>query len=73
MVEKIALANLPTPLQPLDRLTEKWGGPRLWVKRDDLTGFGLSGNKVRKLEYHTAAARAAAIERNAQVSHDARR
>jgi D-cysteine desulfhydrase len=59
MVEKIALANLPTPLQPLDRLTEKWGGPRLWVKRDDLTGFGLSGNKVRKLEYHTAAARAA--------------
>jgi len=57
MVDKIALANLPTPLQPLDRLTEKWGGPRLWVKRDDLTGFGLSGNKVRKLEYHAAAAR----------------
>lgn len=59
MVEKIALANLPTPLQPLDRLAEKWAGPRIWVKRDDLTGFGLSGNKVRKLEYHAAAARAA--------------
>ena len=57
MVEKIPLANLPTPLQPVDRLTERWGGPRIWVKRDDLTGFGLSGNKVRKLEYHLAAAR----------------
>jgi len=59
MVDKVALANLPTPLEPLDRLTEKWGGPRIWVKRDDLTGFGLSGNKVRKLEYHAAAALAA--------------
>ena len=39
MVEKVALANLPTPLEPLDRLTENWGGPRIWVKRDDLTGF----------------------------------
>jgi 1-aminocyclopropane-1-carboxylate deaminase/D-cysteine desulfhydrase-like pyridoxal-dependent ACC family enzyme len=56
MVDKVALANLPTPLEPLDRLTENWGGPRIWVKRDDLTGFGLSGNKVRKLEYHAAAA-----------------
>jgi D-cysteine desulfhydrase len=32
------------------------GGPTIWVKRDDLTGFGLTGNKVRKLEYHLAAA-----------------
>lgn len=59
MVERIALANLPTPLQPADRLSEAWGGPRIWVKRDDLTGFGLSGNKVRKIEFHAAAARAA--------------
>jgi len=50
------LARLPTPLEPLDRLSAAWGGPRLWVKRDDLTGFGLSGNKVRKLDYHLAAA-----------------
>lgn len=54
---RISLAALPTPLQRLDRLSEAWGGPTLWVKRDDLTGFGLSGNKVRKLEYHLAAAR----------------
>jgi L-cysteate sulfo-lyase len=45
------LAHLPTPLQPMPRLTAHLGGPRLWVKRDDLTGVGLGGNKVRKLEY----------------------
>lgn len=53
---RIHLANLPTPLEPAPRLTAAWGGPTIWVKRDDLTGFGLSGNKVRKLEYHLAAA-----------------
>ena len=53
---RIELARLPTPLEPLHRLSEAWAGPTLWVKRDDLTGFGLSGNKVRKLEFHLAAA-----------------
>ncbi len=48
---RIRLAQLPTPLQPLDRLSAEIGGPRLWVKRDDLTGSALSGNKVRKLEF----------------------
>ncbi|MEN8237898.1 MAG: pyridoxal-phosphate dependent enzyme [Actinomycetota bacterium] len=54
---RIALANLPTPLERAERLTTSWGGPTIWVKRDDLTGFGMSGNKIRKLEYHLAAAR----------------
>ena len=45
-----------------DRLSAAWGGPTIWVKRDDRTGFGLSGNKVRKLEFHVAAARAAGAE-----------
>jgi D-cysteine desulfhydrase len=53
---RIRLANLPTALEPSPQLTAAWGGPTIWVKRDDLTGFGLSGNKVRKLEYHLAAA-----------------
>ncbi len=53
---RIGLAHLPTPLEPADRLTAAWGGPTIWVKRDDLTGFGLSGNKIRKLEFHLAAA-----------------
>jgi D-cysteine desulfhydrase len=53
---RIALANLPTPLDKATTLTAAWGGPTIWIKRDDLTGFGLSGNKVRKLEFHLAAA-----------------
>lgn len=60
--ERLPLAALPTPLQRLDRLTAAWGGPTIWVKRDDMTGFGLSGNKVRKLEYHFAAAVADAAD-----------
>jgi D-cysteine desulfhydrase len=52
---KIQLAQTPTPLQYLERASRKWGrGHRLWVKRDDLTGCTLSGNKVRKLEFITA-------------------
>ena len=52
---KIDLAHTPTPLQYLERASKKWGqGHRLWVKRDDLTGCTLSGNKVRKLEFITA-------------------
>jgi D-cysteine desulfhydrase family pyridoxal phosphate-dependent enzyme len=43
----------PTPVQPMDRLGEALGlaTGRLWVKRDDLTGLGGGGNKVRKLEH----------------------
>ena len=52
----IELARTPTPLEHMPHLTKAWGGPQLWVKRDDLTGFELSGNKVRKLEFHLAAA-----------------
>jgi D-cysteine desulfhydrase len=52
---KINLAHTPTPLQFLERASAMWGrGHRLWVKRDDLTGCTLSGNKVRKLEFITA-------------------
>jgi len=59
---RIRLAATPTPLEFADRLSAAWGGPRIWVKRDDLTGFGLSGNKVRKLEFHFAAARNAGAD-----------
>lgn len=45
------LARLPTPIEPLPRLSAHLGGPRLYVKRDDLTGLGLGGNKLRKLEF----------------------
>lgn len=52
---KIDLALTPTPLQLLERASSQWGrGHRLWIKRDDLTGCALSGNKVRKLEFIAA-------------------
>ncbi len=46
--EKVSL--LPTPFHRLDRLSEMTGC-ELWIKRDDLTGFGLSGNKTRKFDF----------------------
>ncbi len=49
--EKISLANLPTKIEKLERLTEYLGGPNIYIKRDDQTGSELSGNKVRKLEF----------------------
>ena len=54
---RLALAQLPTPLQPLERIGRELG-VELWVKRDDYTGAELSGNKIRKLEYVLAEARA---------------
>ena len=48
---RFPLAHLPTPLQEAPRLARAIGVERLLVKRDDLTGFGAGGNKVRKLEF----------------------
>jgi len=52
----VAIAQLPTPIEPLSRLTAKLGGPQLWVKRDDQTGLATGGNKARKLEFLVAEA-----------------
>ena len=54
--ERLSLAQAPTPLQLLERLSQREGGPRIWVKRDDQTGAATSGNKVRKLEFTLARA-----------------
>lgn len=48
---RVPLAPLPTPFEPADRLRDAIGGPRIWLKRDDLTGLALGGNKTRKLEF----------------------
>jgi L-cysteate sulfo-lyase len=48
---RLGLANLPTPLEAMKRLTAHLGGPRLWVKREDFTGIDFGGNKLRKLDY----------------------
>ena len=46
---RVTLANLPTPVQELPRLSRTLGRS-IWIKRDDLTGLALGGNKTRKLE-----------------------
>ncbi len=53
---RLRLATAPTPLVLLKRLSEELGGPRLWVKRDDLNGGAAAGNKLRKLEFIVAEA-----------------
>jgi D-cysteine desulfhydrase len=48
-IPRLGLASYPTPLEPLPRLSRQLGRD-LWMKRDDLFGLGLGGNKVRKLD-----------------------
>jgi 1-aminocyclopropane-1-carboxylate deaminase/D-cysteine desulfhydrase-like pyridoxal-dependent ACC family enzyme len=55
--------HYPTPIEEMKRLREALGGgPRLLIKRDDYTGPGFGGNKVRKLEYVLAAAHADRVD-----------
>jgi len=53
---RVRLAQLPTPLEHLPRLSAHLSGPQIWVKRDDCTGLATGGNKARKLEFALAAA-----------------
>lgn len=57
-VPRLPLARLPTPVERLPT-----DAADAWIKRDDLTGTLYGGNKVRKLEFLLAAARAAGAER----------
>ncbi|MGW1607746.1 pyridoxal-phosphate dependent enzyme, partial [Streptomyces eurythermus] len=54
----VPLGTFPTPVEPAPRLAAALGlePDDLWVKRDDLTGPGGGGNKVRKLEWTVGAA-----------------
>jgi D-cysteine desulfhydrase family pyridoxal phosphate-dependent enzyme len=51
MTDRVKLAHLPTPIETLPNLKRLLNGPDLYIKRDDLTGLGMGGNKTRKLEY----------------------
>ncbi len=55
-VPRVPLAITPTALEDMPRLTGHLGGPRVMVKRDDLTGLAFGGNKVRNLEFRMAEA-----------------
>lgn len=60
---RIKLARLPTPLEEMPRLSKFLGGPKLWIKRDDLSGIAFGGNKERKTEFVMADA----IQKGADV------
>ena len=45
-VPRVRFSNMPTPLQEAKNLTEEIGGPRIFVKRDGLTGLAFRGNAI---------------------------
>ena len=54
--DRIPLGILPTPMHRLENISRILG-TNVWIKRDDLIGIGLGGNKVRKLEFLLADAK----------------
>jgi len=58
LVPRLRFAALPTPVEPLPRLSAELKGPIVLAKRDDLTGLAFGGNKARKLEFVMAEAQA---------------
>ncbi len=53
---RLSLARLPTPLTKLEKFSSQFEDTTIWVKRDELTGTEVSGNKIRKLEFCIAEA-----------------
>jgi len=62
-------AHLPTPLEPLPRLSAELGRANLYIKRDDCTGLATGGNKARKLEFLIG--EALAISADTLITHGA--
>jgi L-cysteate sulfo-lyase len=57
-IPRLKIAHLPTPVETLPRLSNALGGQKILVKRDDMTGLAMGGNKIRKLEFLLAEAQA---------------
>ena len=58
---RVPLGIFPTPIQKLERISERLQ-VNVYIKRDDLCGVGLGGNKIRKLEFLLAEALAQGFE-----------
>ena len=50
-LKRLRLCTLPTPLMEAQHLSDILGGPRILIKRDDLTGLAMGGNKARPFEF----------------------
>jgi len=48
---RMNLGHFPTPIEPLNNLSNYLNGPEIYIKRDDCTGLATGGNKTRKLEF----------------------
>lgn len=57
-IPRLRLLPLPTPLEEAKRISRELDGPRIFIKRDDLTGIAFGGNKLRNLEFRLARASA---------------
>jgi len=55
-LKRVSLGVFPTPLQKLENISKDLG-TNIWLKRDDMSGVALGGNKVRKLEFLLAEAK----------------
>jgi D-cysteine desulfhydrase/L-cysteate sulfo-lyase len=55
-IPRLDIAVRPTPMMEAPNLARRLGGPRIFVKRDDLTGVAFGGNKLRNLEFRLARA-----------------
>lgn len=53
---RVRLAVLPTPIEQMPNLGKQIGKANLFIKRDDYTGPGMGGNKLRQLEFYLGAA-----------------
>ncbi|HET8999523.1 MAG TPA: pyridoxal-phosphate dependent enzyme [bacterium] len=62
-IPRVRIGEFPTPLTELTRLSRHLGGPRIFLKREDLSGLALGGNKTRLLEFRLAEA----LEQGADV------
>ncbi len=58
---RLSLGIFPTPIHKLENISRLLGR-EVYIKRDDMTGLGLGGNKVRKLEFLLADAKAQGAE-----------
>lgn len=61
-VPRIRLGFYPTPFHEMPRLSRSLSGPRIFIKRDDLTGLAFGGNKTRIIEYIFADAKASGAD-----------
>lgn len=53
-IPRTRMAHIPTPLEECTRFSQALGGPRIFIKRDDLTGLAFGGNKARHIEFRIA-------------------